>query len=286
MRTRCKLTALTPKEPSRRYQRERPDAPCISTSKRCSPTFKRRRSSHHRQPWETGKDVGYRVLHVAIDDCAPLACVQMPPDEQRCATACLFLPRWPRIWARSACIPQVATDHEPEIAPDCSAMRRMLGSNISALGPTREDQRRSRALHPLPAAKWPFIPVPIRPSKGREPAKRDCPPNARGHGLASPEGRSSLFPVTTWREVTSSNFKSRLARRASRSSLRPPPAGRLSDQRIVPSSGEGDQALLLSRCDSSSRIPAAVNGRPCPSPRRLTSLPRRSSSALTVDFCQ
>lgn len=171
MRTRCKLTALTPKEPSRRYQRERPDAPCISTSKRCSPTFKRRRSSHHRQPWETGKDVGYRVLHVAIDDCAPLACVQMPPDEQRCATACLFLPRWPRIWARSACIPQVATDHEPEIAPDCSAMRRMLGSNISALGPTREDQRRSRALHPLPAAKWPFIPVQILPSKGREPAK-------------------------------------------------------------------------------------------------------------------
>lgn len=182
------------------------------------------------KPWETGKGVGYHVLHVDYRRPPPLACVQMPPDEQRCATACLFLPRWPRIWARSACIPQVATDHEPEIAPDCSAMRRMLGSNISALGPTREDQRRSRALHPLPAVKWPFIPVPIRPSKGREPAKRDCPPNARGHGLASPEGRSSLFPGTTWREVTSSNFKSRLARRASRSSLRPrrPDASRIS----------------------------------------------------------
>lgn len=105
-----------------------------------------------------------------------------------------FLPLWPRVRPRSAPIPQVATDHEPAIAPDCSAMRRMLGSNISASGSTRRRPTRSRALHPLPAAKWLFIPVPTLPSKGREPAKRVCPPNARGHGLASPEGRQFTLP--------------------------------------------------------------------------------------------
>ena len=106
-----RLAALEPKEPPRRYQRERPGELLHLDIKKLG-RFDRagHRVTGSRQRGES-RGVGWDFVHVAIDDATRLAYVEVLPDERR-GSATAFLVRalrWFR--ARGVRVERVMTDN-------------------------------------------------------------------------------------------------------------------------------------------------------------------------------
>ncbi|WP_201865200.1 leucine zipper domain-containing protein [Microvirga soli] len=121
-----RLAALQPKEPPRRYQRQRPGELIHLDIKKLA-RFERvgRRITGDRRNPSTG--LGYDCFHVAIDDATRLAYVEALPDETRRSTTA-FLVRALR-WFRASRIrvERVMTDNVL-----CGEAAAALGQQISA----------------------------------------------------------------------------------------------------------------------------------------------------------
>jgi transposase InsO family protein len=105
-----RLAALEPKEPPRRYQRERPGELIHLDIKKLD-RFERvgHRITGDRRHASTG--TGYDCFHVAIDDATRLACVEVLPDETRRSTMAFLVraPHWFK--ARRIRVERVMTDN-------------------------------------------------------------------------------------------------------------------------------------------------------------------------------
>ena len=104
-----RLSALDPKEPARRYQRECPDELLHLDIKRL-PRFEGigHRITGNRRGASEG--LGYNFLHVAIDDATRLAYVEVLPDERRWSTTGFLVQVLRLFKKRGVSVERVMTD--------------------------------------------------------------------------------------------------------------------------------------------------------------------------------